>query len=226
MEHAERSIDALLGRLALTLQEEDRRRIARDLHDGVGQAITAARLELLALGAREGLASAAIGPITRQLDVALDEVRRSTAALGPPALAELGLTIALERHCSAFAEAAGLTVACEVPVALPRLDAEVEVACYRIVQEALANTARHASARSARVRLTARDRVLSLEVTDDGSGLAEPRGPGDGSAAGQGLEGIRERVRLLGGELALGEGAGGGARLQVTLPFNRKRVPA
>jgi signal transduction histidine kinase len=213
---AERRIANLLGRLALTLQEEDRRRIARDLHDGAGQAITAARLELSALRGA-GVAPDVIDRIARQLDEALDEVRRSTHALAPPALAELGLLRALERHCEAFSDAAGLEVRCDVAADLPPLGAEIETACYRIVQEALTNTARHAGATHAWVRLAAGDggRRLRLEVGDDGGGMASPGPPG----AGHGIEGIRERARLLGGEVALTSDAGSGVRLEVTLPL-------
>ena len=211
---AERRIDALLDRLALTLRDEDRRRIARELHDGVGQAITAARLELLALSTRAGLSDEAVARIARRLDEALDEVRRSTATLAPPALAELGLPLALERHCAAFADAAGLRVDCVVAADLPGLEPEVETACYRIVQEALANTARHAGATRAHVHLRAHaPGAMSLEIGDDGGGL-----PAQLAQAGQGLEGIRERARLLGGEVTIHSEAGGGVRLVVILP--------
>jgi two-component system sensor histidine kinase UhpB len=210
---AERRITFLLGKLALTLQEEDRRRMARDLHDGAGQALTAARLELAALKAK-GADPDAVGRITRCLDEAIDEVRRSTTALAPPALAELGLARAIERHCEAFADAAGLHVACEVAADLPPLDGEVETACYRIVQEALHNTARHAGATKAWVRLRTVDHSLRLEVGDDGSGLGETAA----RASGSGIEGIRERARLLGGEIEVASAAGSGVRIAVMLP--------
>ena len=211
---AERRVDLLLGRLALGLQEEDRRRLARDLHDGVGQAITAARLELLAVCARTGLPADAVRSVAARLDEALDEVRRSTAALAPAALTELGLPLALERHCATVAAAAGITVDCVVQPDLPPLGADVESACYRIVQEALANTARYAGARRASVHLKALAAGgVALEIGDDGAGLPE-----DGAPRGSGLEGIRQRARLLGGDAALASRAGGGVRLKVTLP--------
>ncbi len=212
---AERRIALLLGKLATTLQEEDRRRIARDLHDGAGQAITAARLELAALRARARDGDATIDRVTRHLDEALAEVRRSTTALAPPALAELGLARALERHCEAFADAAGLAVACEVAADLPALGAEVETACYRIVQEALTNTARHAGATRAWVRLAADGGRLLLEIGDDGAGL----GDGAEAAGGRGIDNIRARARLLGGEVDLASQAGRGVRVAVTLPL-------
>ncbi|MSP63941.1 MAG: sensor histidine kinase [Myxococcales bacterium] len=214
---AERRIGLLLGRLTLTLQEEDRRRIARDLHDGAGQAITAARLELLALRAR-GVDPEAAQRIAHLLDEALEEVRRSTAALVPPALAELGLARALVRHCEAFGDAAGLAVECRVAEELPSLPAEVETACYRIVQEALANTARHAGATRAWVRLAqVAGGRLRLEIGDDGGGIVGTSRRAD--PGGQGIEGIRERVRLLDGEVALESHEGSGLRIEITLPI-------
>jgi signal transduction histidine kinase len=214
---AERRIDALMGQLTLTLREEERGRIARDLHDGAGQALTAARLQLLALRrTSDPVAQAArIDAITLHLDEALDEVKRSTAALMPPALAELGLLGALGRHCEAFAQAAGLDVLCDAPPALPPLEAHVETACYRIVQEALTNTARHAGATRAWVTIRADAGSLSLDIGDDGRGL------GPDAKEGTGLESIHERARLLGGSatVAVATPQGPGMRLRVVLPI-------
>jgi signal transduction histidine kinase len=196
----ERQVAALMGRLAITLQEDDRRRIARDLHDGAGQALTAARLRLLALRKHVD-----IEPIAAHLDEAFEEIRRTTTALLPPALVDLGLCGAVERHCKSFGEAAGLEVRCEL-AELPPLPAPIEIACYRIVQEALHNTARHARATSAWVRLGSDGARLLLDIGDDGVGLEGAR-----------LDSIRERVRLLGGTLATGSAAG--ARVEVRVPL-------
>jgi signal transduction histidine kinase len=210
---AEGRIRQLLGRLTLTLQEEDRRRIARDLHDGVGQALTAARLELQALRVRAGLDAAEVARITERLDEALEEVRRSTAQLAPAALSELGLRRALERHCAAVADASGLSVTLHWDEAVPGLPVEAETACYRVVQEALANAVRHARARTVRVALRPRaGGGLLLQVEDDGTGQLPEGSPG------RGLEGIRERARLLGGEARVGPSPGGGLRVEVALP--------
>lgn len=238
---AQRRIQALLGELALTLQEEDRRRIARDLHDGAGQALTAARLRLLALarGARSqnekqtvdpgedkkvdpngdpksekngGKGEAALADISQLLDEAIDEVRRSVYTLAPPALGELGLGGALQRHCEAFAGATGLSVLCEIEE-LPSLRPGVETACYRIVQEALTNTARHANARRAWVQLRVETGTLCLSVYDDGDATsAAPR-------EGIGLLGIRERARLLGGHADITVAPDHGLRIEVRLPL-------
>jgi signal transduction histidine kinase len=258
---AQRRIQALLGELALTLQEEDRRRIARDLHDGAGQALTAARLRLLALarGARaqrveptaeptadpsgpsdpsgqsgkraepgsppktepktqieneRSKGEAALADISQLLDEAIEEVRRSVYTLAPPALGELGLGGALQRHCEAFAGATGLSVLCEIED-LPPLRPGVETACYRIVQEALTNTARHANARRAWVQLRVETGTLCLSVYDDGEASPNAAAPREGI----GLLGIRERARLLGGNADITVAPDHGLRIEVRLPL-------
>jgi signal transduction histidine kinase len=208
---AEARISTLMGRLAHTLQEEERGRIARDLHDGAGQAITAARLELLAFArASDDEGRARAQRIGGLLDAALDEVRRSTSALMPPALAELGLAGAVERHCQAFAGAAAIEVTCETDPSWPALDAHVETALYRIVQEALSNTARHAGASRAWVKLFRDGDSVRLEIRDDGRGLSGDETPG------RGLASILERARLLGGEATLSDD--GGVAVSVRVP--------
>lgn len=216
---AEARAEVLLGQLAVALQAEDRRRVAKDLHDGAGQAITAARLQLLALRRHSGgETETALGRIATHLDEALGQVRRSAWALASPAQAELGLRGALERHCESFGAASGLRLRCGYAPALPPLPPAVEIACYRIVQEALTKIARHAGATAAWVRLDAlpgTERQLRLEVGDDGAGPIEPEPAGPG----RGLLGIRERAQLLGGSASLEHAAGAGTCLRVTLPL-------
>jgi len=208
---AQRRIAALMRRLTLSLQEEERRRIARDLHDGVGQALTAARLQLLALE-RGSLPAQTIPAIARHLDEAVDEVRRSTTALLPPALVELGLSRALARHCEAVASATSLSVIYDAPPELPALGEDLEVACYRIVQEALSNTAKHAGATWAAVRLAMNPQELRLQIADDGVGIGEDKPNGCG------LDSIRQRVLLLGGTFSLPP-VDRGCTIAVTLPL-------
>jgi len=209
---AQRRIRTLLGELALAIQEEDRRRIARDLHDGAGQALTAARLRLQALSSSVS-DPAAISEIATLLDNALGEVRRSVYTLSPPALTELGLRGALQRHCETFAAATGLKVFCEL-CELPSLPAKIETACYRIVQEALANSARHANARRAWVQLSHDQSELRLSIYDDGQAATQPL------PEGLGLLGIRERARLLDGQAHVTVAPDQGLRVEVTLPLD------
>jgi len=204
---AETRIAALLAERRVALQEEERHRIARELHDGAGQAITAARLQLLALR-HQGLPATSAAAVERHLDEALEEVRRSTSALLPAPLAEFGLLGALERHCRSYAQATGVAIALEAPGAFPELPASIQTAVYRIAQEALHNTVRHAAASRAVVRLQADATTVALEVDDDGRGFKEAAS----------CQSIRERVAGLGGAVDWPEV--GSARLRVTLPLS------
>jgi signal transduction histidine kinase len=208
---AKRRAETAINERVLNLQEEDRRRIARELHDGAGQALTAARLQLIALRANEAVPQNLVGEIIASVDGAIDEIRRSTSALAPPALAELGLVGALARHCEHFAGASGLDVRLDAPPTLRQLPAFVETAIYRIVQEGLNNVARHAEAKHAWIGLTAGPGNVELEVGDDGAGI-------DVMRSGFGLDSIRQRARLAGGTCEVLGTAGPGVRLRVTLP--------
>jgi two-component system sensor histidine kinase UhpB len=207
-----RRVETAIKEQVLTLQEEDRRRIARELHDGAGQALTAARLQLIALRANEAVPHDLVRQIIASVDGAIDEIRRSTSALAPPALAELGLLGALARHCDQFAGAAGLSVRLDAPPTLKQLPAYVETAIYRIVQEGLTNVARHAGARRAWVSLIAGPTSIQLEVGDDGAGIEE-------ATPGFGFDSIRQRARLAGGACEILGSPGPGARLRVVLPL-------
>jgi signal transduction histidine kinase len=145
----------------------------------------------------------------------MDEVRRAIERLAPAALAELGLRRAVERHCAAVADAAGLDVKVSWNDVAAPLSAEAETACYRVVQEALANVVRHAGATSVEVRCEPRAAGgIRLSVEDDGRGLAA----GGPRSEGRGLEGIRERARLLGGVAHVETGERGGVRVELELP--------
>jgi signal transduction histidine kinase len=215
---AEQRIAALMAQLALTLREEERSRIALDLHDGAGQALTAARLHLMSLqrGSASSELSVRIDAVVSLLDDALEEIRRSTAALMPPAIADLGLRGAILRHCEAFAGASGLQIAFEPEPELPEVGSHVQTTCYRIIQEALTNIARHAHAQHAQVRLAHRAETLVLTVTDDGAGIDDAVS----ADSGLGLRSIQARATLLGGSARLLP-AEKGTCLEVILPFER-----
>ena len=195
--------DLQASRAALVAgREEERRRLRRDLHDGVGAALAGARLQL------ESARDLVADPVAvRMLDAAsgaveeaVDDVRRLTEDLRPPALDELGLA-----GCLIALADRTRTPALEVVVDVvepPSLPAAVEVACYRIAAEALANAARHAHARRIDVRLTVHDAAVVLEVCDDGAGLPEQRRPGVGTTS------MRQRAEELGGHFALDSGPG------------------
>jgi signal transduction histidine kinase len=208
---AEERIAALLAERRVALQEAERQRIARDLHDGAGQALTAARLQLLALR-RRGLAADDAARVEHHLDEALEEVRRSTLALAPAPLAELGLLGALRRHCTTYARATGVDIALDAPQELGELPEPVATGLYRIAQEALHNTVRHAGAAHATVRVIRTPDLVSMEFDDDGRGFPDQAS----------CQSIRERVAGLGGAVDWPEP--GRAHLTVRLPL--REVPA
>jgi signal transduction histidine kinase len=214
---SERQVQGLLEELAVTLPENERRRIARELHDGVGQALTAARLHLLTLKRADG-DSPAIATVTKQIDESIDELRRATAALSPPSIEAGCLRSALERHCQAYAHATGLQIVFQAPPAIPTLGREVETACYRIVQEALSNVAKHAVAQRAWVRLEppGAQPTFEVEISDDGRGFDASRKDGVG------LSFMRERAESLGGSVSFAKRDGGGAQVRAIFPVTIK----
>lgn len=221
-----------LSSRALLLQEAERRVIARELHDSAGQALTAIRINLQIIAQ---LAEA--GPHTSEkvarlagrtltiADATLEEIRRVVIMLGPAILDDVGLVAAIQRLCDDFSERSGgpdngLQIDCELdPLPDNGLSPALESACYRVVQEALTNVARHAQATHVQVRLALSPRKLHLEVRDDGLGF-DPgaRAPATGTPGGRGLVGMRERVELLGGMIRVDSRPGGGTTVVVDLP--------
>src|SRR6266851_5208019 len=210
----------------VTTREEERRRLRRDLHDGLGSTLAALHLQAGAIRTlmQRDLAAADTEVLDLQAEIraAITDIRRLVYALRPPTLDELGLVGAIRQYAAQYdprngsAEEPGsdLRVVVEAPEQLPALPAAVEVAAYRIVQEALTNVARHAQARSCSVRLSLPDdRDLQVEVSDDGVGLPkEPR-------AGVGLLSMRERAEEVGGTCVIEPAPGRGTRVLVNLPL-------
>jgi signal transduction histidine kinase len=202
-------------------REEERRRLRRDLHDGLGPTLAslAQRLDTarILIPRDPNAAVALLGDLTAQVKTTITDIRRLVYALRPPALDELGLVSALREHAAHYNEANGLSVSMEAPERLPPLPAAVEVAAYRIVLEALTNVARHAHARTCHIHLELREaQVLYLEVTDDGGGL-----PND-YHAGVGLASMRERAMELGGECRIEPGPTHGIRVVAWLPLPKE----
>jgi signal transduction histidine kinase len=200
-------------------REEERRRLRRDLHDGVGPQLAALTLRLET--ARKVLshdpqASALMTDLSERARATVADVRRSVHALRPPALDELGLIPALREGAAQYSQN-GLRVSVEAPKSLPPLPAAVEVATYRISQEAMTNVVRHAGARncSVRIALDADAGTLRVEIEDDGRGIRE------GHMVGVGLHSMRERAEELGGRCTVDSLAGGGTLVSAELPYRK-----
>ena len=200
--------------------EDERRRLSRELHDETAQLFSAVKMELALL--RDGAAPELAGRLDRSLalmDAGIRSIRRVTDDLRPTLLDDLGLLPALRSLATEFAERSGTPVELVAPRALPPLAKEAELAVFRALQEALANVARHAEARTVRVTITGDDRAVTLEVRDDGRGL--PAGGGSGMlerAGHMGITGMRERIAALGGRVELASRSGDGVTLSVYLP--------
>lgn len=210
--------------LLVTAREEERRRLRRDLHDGLGPRLAAQSLKVgsarMLYDQDPKTADTLLSELESDIEATLAEIRRLVYDLRPPALDELGLIGAVcdaaEHHTSQAAN--GLDITVHAPVTLPPLSAAVEVASYRIVQEALANVTHHASATKCVVRLTV-THELRIEVSDDGIGIS-----GD-HHSGVGLHSMRERAEELGGTCVVERYASGGTRVLARLPLpNRDEV--
>lgn len=214
----------------VTAREEERRRLRRDLHDGLGPSLAAQTLKLgsaRALYPRDAAgADALLAELEADMEATVTNVRRLVYDLRPPALDELGLVGAVREIAAEYSRpvgdrGAGLSATVEAPDDLSSLPAAVEVAAYRIVQEALTNVVRHAGAASCRLSLGIRrsgDREwLQVTVEDDGIGLMSERKPGVG------LTSMRERAAELGGTLVVETLPEGGTRVAAGLPMARSR---
>ncbi|MBO3681813.1 HAMP domain-containing sensor histidine kinase [Streptomyces sp. NEAU-YJ-81] len=223
-----RTFNAMLDRLeheratssarALLAQEAERRRIAQELHDEVGQSMTAILLVLKRAAddapepLREDLQQAQ--EITRE---SLDEVRRLVRRLRPGVLDDLGLVSALTSLTQDFATHTGLRVVRRLDSDPPTLDRESELVLYRVAQESLTNAARHADARQVEVSLHRVGEAVVLEIADDGRGI-------EAACEGAGIRGMRERALLAGATLDITSTPGTGTRIRLITPAPRKQL--
>ena len=206
--------DAL--RRVVRAQELERQRLARELHDETGQALTSILLGLKGVEeARDGEQVAAAASQLRELVVTtLQDVRRLAVELRPKALDDFGLVPALERLIETFQDQTGIEVDLAPRLGEERLPFDVETALYRITQEALTNVVKHARAKHVSIVLTRRDGTVSAVIEDDGLGFDEAQAGPDGL----GLLGMRERVALVSGRLAVETSPGSGTTLSIEVP--------
>ncbi len=204
----------------MTLQDEERRRFAREIHDGLGQELAAAKMIL------DGILSKGQTPSMRQaatdaselVDRTIKQVRTISHLLHPPLLDEVGLVSALRWYLEGLSERSGIQIELEIdPPDLSRLKPDLETAIFRIIQEALTNMFRHSGARNGRVSVTERDGNMMVTVRDDGKGLEEQIVQFRPDSVGVGISGMRQRVSELGGRLRLAN-ANPGTIVEVVIP--------
>jgi PAS domain S-box-containing protein len=214
----------LSGRL-MTLQDEERRRIAREIHDGLGQELAAGKMILdgiLAKNASPAVSQAA-NDVSQLVDRAISQVRTISHLLHPPLLDEVGLVSALRWFLEGLSERSGIAVRLEIdPTDLRRLRPELETAIFRIVQEALTNMFRHSGARNGGVRLVEQNGNITITVRDDGKGIEDGVIRLHPESVGVGIGGMRQRVAELGGSLRLANASPGtGTIVEVVIPTHR-----
>lgn len=213
---AKETLQALSARL-ISAQEEERRHIARELHDETGQALTLIRMQLADLAHGPAGVQLAVAECTQNVDRAIAHIRGLSLRLRPPMLDDLGLADALEWVVEQQARAAGWRTQLELREAEERLREDVETACFRICQEALTNAARYARATEVHVALHRSDDALELLVADNGTGfdLARYRSPEERKQH-FGLVSMGERAALAGGRLEIDTAPGRGTRVHAS----------
>jgi PAS domain S-box-containing protein len=205
-----------LSRRLLDTQEEERRRLARELHDEIGQSLTGLKLSL-ETAARAGAVGTALADAAALVNRLIAQVRDLSLDLRPGMLDDLGLLPALVWLIERYTARTGVRVALEHRGLCGRLPAQVETAAYRIAQEALTNVARHAGVREATVRVWLDRDVLGVQVADGGAGFDAETAAAQGTSSG--LAGMRERAQLLGGRLRIESAARTGTCLTAELPL-------
>jgi two-component system sensor histidine kinase UhpB len=204
------------ARRALTAQEKERLRVARELHDEVGQTLTAIALEAeRAAEAGSGAERESWTRVAEWVQRSIEDVRRIARELRPEALDDLGLVNAFIALCNRVSAQAGIEIQRQLAERLPDRDPNVDLVVYRVAQEALTNVMRHSGARKATVSLEVIDGHLRLRVTDDGRGIEE----GERGDSKTGLAGMRERAMLVGGSLTIRSGPGEGTEVELEVPL-------
>ena len=221
---AEEALHQLSTRL-LQLQDEERRRLGRELHDSLAQSVLAVNLNLAqatrSLTALDERSRHSLAEARRVLAEMSREIRTLSYLLHPPLLDELGLVSAVKEYAEGFSERSGIKLELDVQAGFGRLPQEAETALFRIVQESLANIQRHSGAQTAKIQLRGDSASVNLEVSDRGCGMdkkAIERGNGSGARLGVGILGMRERMTQLGGKLEI-ESSSSGTTVRVSIPL-------
>jgi PAS domain S-box-containing protein len=225
LQHSEQRLRDLSAGI-LRRQEDERKRISRELHDEIGQALTAIRLNLEIVQQMSQAADKKprkwIADTQRLVEQTLDATRRFSAELRPALLDDLGLLPAVRSYVKNFVERTGLKVSLKGDDSLEQLSGEIKTTLYRVVQEGLTNISKHARARAVTIALVKKANVCELEVRDDGRGFRAPARTGRARSRGLGLLGIQERAHLLNGELSVQSKPGRGTRIRVVIPLRKR----
>ncbi len=219
LRNSERAREEVARRL-INAQELERTRIARELHDDIGQSLAVLKIQMLRAGrtvsGKSGLTHPGAPQLADQIQAVAEKVSRLSHQLHSAELEFLGLAIAVKSHCREVAERFKITVDCTCDHVPNELDGTLALAFLRVIQESLHNTAKHANAAHATVALTGTGTELDLTVIDDGIGFDSERAS---SAPGLGLISMRERLHLVGGELSVSSTPGKGTRVHARAPY-------
>jgi signal transduction histidine kinase len=211
-----------LSHSLMTAQDEERRRISRELHDGLGQDLTAAKMMLGGLvqpnQLKDSTENKTIAEVLSMMDSAIEQVRTMSHLLHPPLLDEMGLLSALRWYTEGFAKRSGVETVLDVPKNFPRLEPEIEMAIFKIVQESLTNVFRHAEAKRAAVQLEERDGCALVSIEDNGKGIGSGGEELHPNSYGIGVIGIKQRAAEYDGQVTL-RNTGSGTRVEVKIPL-------
>ncbi len=218
---ANESLRLLSARL-LQLQDDERRRIARELHDSAGQLLAAISMSIGTVSSLhlEPRAAATVAQMARLVDQTISEIRTMSYLLHPPLLDEAGLPSALRLYVKGFAERSGISVSLDIGEDFDRLPREMEIALFRIVQESLTNIHRHSGSPTAAIRIAREPERIDLEVRDAGRGMPPEKQQAlrNSGSLGVGFRGMNERIAQLGGNLEI-ESDEKGTVIRASLPL-------
>lgn len=221
---------AALRRLSarlLRVQDEERRRIARELHDSLGQYLTAAKINLDVLSRNRHDGTDYLHEAQQLIDRAISDTRTLSHLLHPPLLDEAGFASAARWYVEGFGRRSGIAATLDMPDDLRRLPSEIETALFRILQESLTNVHRHSGSRVVEIHLTLDETTVTIAIRDHGKGIPQDaldRFSKNGSNVGVGLAGMRERVKELGGSLSVESGLRG-TLLKAVVPIGETAPP-
>src|SRR5215475_13577274 len=218
-----------LSHSLMTAQDEERRRIARELHDGLGQDLTAAKMMLGSLVQPNQLKdprdSKTVSEVLSMLDNVIEQVRTLSHLLHPPLLDEMGLLSALRWYTDGFAKRSGVVTILDAPQEFPRLEPELVMAVFKIVQESLTNVFRHAEAKQAVVKLQERAGSVTVSIVDNGKGIGNGSHELHPNSYGIGVMGIKQRVEEFKGRVVLRD-TGAGTSVEVEIPTPNPQLQA